>query len=74
MPLHARVIALFDSMKELFHHVSFDNLYNSAAFCQPYFNHPLKPLVHGVIWKGGRGIPSCVQQQVEENRMTVDLI
>ena len=32
-PLHARVMALFDSMKELFHHVGFDNLYNSTAFC-----------------------------------------
>ena len=74
LPLHARVMASFDTLKEVFHHVGFDNLYNSAAFCRASYNHPLKPLVHGVTRKGGRGIPSCVQQQEEKNRKTVDSV
>ena len=31
--LHARVMALFNTLKEVFHHVGFDNLYNSTSFC-----------------------------------------
>ena len=54
------MIALFDNMKEVLYHVGFDNLYNSDAFYQAIFNHPSKPLVHGVTRKGGWGIPSYV--------------
>ena len=61
--LHARVMALFDTLKDKYHHIGFDNLYNSAMFCQTAFMHPMKVLVHGVTRKGGRGIPSCVAQQ-----------
>ena len=32
-PLHSRVVALFDSVKDSYHHCTIDNLYNSAAFC-----------------------------------------
>ena len=32
----------------------------------------MKPLVHGVTRKGGRDIPSCVQQQEAKNRKTAD--
>ena len=35
---------------------------------------PLKPLVHSVTRKGGRGIPSCVQQQEEKNQKTVNSV
>ena len=67
-------MAVFDTMKEVFHHVGFDNLYISVTFCWAPFNHPLKTLVHGVTWKGGRGILSYVQQQEEKNRKAVDLV
>ena len=32
----------------------------------------MKPLVHDVTCKRGRGIPSCVQQQEAKNRKTAD--
>ena len=73
-PLHARVMALYDTLKEKFHHIGFDNLYNSAAFCRASFLHPKKPLVHGVTRKGMRGIPPCVQQEEVKNRTLLDSV
>ena len=67
-PLHARVMALFDSLEEKYHHAGFDNLYNSASFCRASFNHNKKVLCHGVTRKGGRGIPDCVKQDEVKNR------
>ena len=51
LPLHERVMALFDSTKEVFHCVGFNNFYNSTAFSQASSNHPLKPLVHVLLGK-----------------------
>ena len=56
-PLHARVMWLFDSLNDKFHHCAMDNLYNSAAFCKAAFKHGYQVLVHGVTRKGMRGIP-----------------
>ena len=66
--------ALFDTLKEVFRHIGFYNCYNSAAFCRASFNHPLKLLVDGITWKGGCGIPYCVQQQKEKNSKAVDSV
>ena len=66
MPLHARVMALFDVFKEVFHHVVFDNLYNYAAYYWASFNHPLKPLVHGVTRKKTRYTILCTLTRGEE--------
>jgi hypothetical protein len=62
-PLHSRTMALFDSLKDDYHQVGMDNLYNSAAFCRAAYNHPRKVLCHGVTRKAGRGIPACVLQE-----------
>ena len=75
LALHARVMVLFGTLKEVFHHVGFNNFYNSAAFWQASFNHPLNPLVHGVTQKEDvTDIPFCVQQQEEKNRKVVDSV
>ena len=62
-PLHSRTMALFDSLKDEYHHVGMDNLYNSASFCRAAFNHTNKVLCHGVTRKAGRGIPESVLQE-----------
>ena len=62
-PLHSRVMALFDTVKDEYHRCAMDNLYNSAVFCRAAFNHKNKVLAHGVTRKGHRGLPSCVIQK-----------
>ena len=32
-PLHSRTMAFFASLKDKYHHVGMDNLYNAARFC-----------------------------------------
>ena len=73
-PLHARCMALFDTLKDKYHHIGFDNLYNSVSFCRAAFNHKMKPLIHGVTRKGGRGIPKCVQQDEVTSRAAQALV
>ena len=67
-PLHARVMALFDSLKDDHHQCAMDNLYNSAAFCKAAVNHERKVLCHGVTRKGSRGIPTSVMQEEVKDR------
>ena len=67
-PLHARCMALFDSLVDEFHQCAMDNLYNSATFCKRAYNHSKKVLVHGVTRKGMRGIPACVTQEEQKKR------
>ena len=67
-PLHARVMSLFNSLKDDYHQCAMDNLYNSATFCKRAFNHKWKVLCHGVTRKGMRGLPSCVIQEEEKSR------
>ena len=66
-PLHSRVMALFDSLKDDYHQIVMDNLYNLAAFCRAAYNHPRKVLCHGVSRKSGWGIPKCVLQKEAKN-------
>ena len=73
-PLHARVMALFDSVKDSHHQCAMDNLYNSAAFCKAAVNHKRKVLCHGVTRKGARGIPpSVVQEEVKDRKKQIDV-
>ena len=67
-PLHARVMALFDSLEDKFHRCGMDNLYTSGRFCKAGYCHPKKVLIHGVARKSGRGIPSSVLQDEVQNR------
>ena len=67
-PLNSRVMALFDAVKDSYHHCTMDNLYNSAAFCRAAFNHTRKILCQGVTRKGMRGIPPCVLQVEQKSR------
>ena len=67
-PLHSRVMALFDTLKNMHHQCAMDNLHNSAAFCKAAFNHSKKVLTHGVTRLGSRGVPPCVHQLEIKNR------
>ena len=60
-PLHARVLAMFESLTHEWHRIHFDNLHNSAIFCKLACQR-CKVLVGGVARKGGRGLPSVVAQ------------
>ena len=66
-PFHSRTMALFDSLKDDYHKVGMDNLYNSASFCRAAHNHPKKVLCHGVARKAGWGVPKCVLQEEVKN-------
>ena len=50
-PLHSRTMALFDSVKDEYHHCAMENLYNSVTFCKQAYNHPKKFIFHGVTQK-----------------------
>ena len=52
-PLHARVMALFDTLQDKYHRVGCDNLYISANLCKQAFNHPNKVMLHGVCQTHG---------------------
>ena len=76
--LHARVLSMFDKLKDCHHRCGMDNLYNSAKFCREAFAHPKTVLVHGVTRKSGRGLPDHIIQdevtskpEVEKVRNTV---
>jgi hypothetical protein len=59
--LHARVIYMFDSLKENYHRCGMDNLYISAKFIALAFKHEKKAVVTGVCQQGGSRISrSCV--------------
>ena len=73
-PLHARVMALFDTLQDKYHSCSLDNLYNSALFCRHAFNHPKKVMVGGVTRKGMRGIPKCVVQEEQLSKKNQDAV
>ena len=66
--LHSRVMALFDAVKDSYHHCTMDNLYNSAAFFGAAYNHTRKILCQGVKRKGMRGIPPSVLQVEQKSR------
>ena len=67
-PLHSRAMALFDAVKDSYHHRTMDNLYKSAAFCRAAYNHTSKILFQGVTCKGMRGIPPSVLQVEQKSR------
>jgi hypothetical protein len=67
-PLHARVMALFDTLETKFHRIGLDNLYNSAKFARAAYLHEMKVCVSGVTRKGMRGLPDCVLQEEAKNK------
>ena len=68
LPLHSRVMALFDAVKDPYHHCTMDNLYNSAAFLRAAYNHTRRILCQGVTRKGMCGIPPSVLQVEQKSR------
>ena len=62
-PLHARTMALFDTVYDEYHQCTMDNVYNSAAFVGQLTNHRFKVLYHSVVRKGGSGLPPSVLQE-----------
>jgi hypothetical protein len=67
-PLHARVMYMFDSLKERYHQCGMDNLYISAKFLAAASAHDKCVLVSGVCCKGGRGLPKSVLQEEVKSR------
>jgi hypothetical protein len=67
-PLHARVMYMFDSLKDDYHRCGMDNLYISAKFIAAAYQHERKILVAGVCRKGGRGFPKAVLQEEVKSR------
>ena len=61
--LHARVLYLFDTLKEKYHRAGMDNLYMSAKFARDCFTHKKQVPIHGVARNSGRGVPSIVIQE-----------
>ena len=68
-PLHARVMFLFDGLRDKYHQCGVDNLYMSAKFCKDVYNHPMKVKLHGVTRKGKRGLPLCVIQDEVQSKV-----
>ena len=63
LPLHSRVMTLFDSVENNYHVCIMENLYSSVMFCKRAWNHKRKFKVHGVTRKGMRGVTGCVVQE-----------
>jgi len=63
LPLHSKVMSLFDSLEEDYHCCGMDNLYHSTTFYKHACTHIRKIKVHGVARKVMRGIPICVKQK-----------
>jgi len=66
-PLHARILFLFDQLKEGNHICGLDNLYNSTEFAREAFIGKNCIMIHGVTCKSGRGLPSYVLQEELKN-------
>ena len=67
-PLHSRCLFLMDQLAEKRHCIFMDNLYMSAYFallCQQSTNNVK---IHGVTRLDKKGIPSCVLQDVVQNK------
>ena len=61
-------MALFDAVKDSYHHCTRDNLYNYDAFFRADLNHTRKILCQGVTRKGMCGIPPSVLQDEQKSR------
>ena len=61
--MHARLLHMFDNLKETSHRCKMDNLFNSVSLARAAYKLPSKVLVHGVIRKSGRGVPPVVLQE-----------
>jgi len=64
--LHARTMALFDSIEDAYTRIWMDNLYVSSLFCRGAYQHDKKVLVAGVARKS-RGVPKVVIQREEKD-------
>ena len=61
-------MALFDAVKDSYHHCIMDNLYNSAAFFRAALNQTSNILCQVVTRKGIRGMPPSVLQVEHKSR------
>jgi Transposase IS4/SAP domain len=66
-PLHARVLFMFNTLKEKHCTIGLDNLYISARFVREAFISKSAVMVHGVARKSGRGLPKYVIQEEIKN-------
>jgi len=67
-PLHARCTALYDTFKNDYHQVRYDNLFMSAKFALTSYQHPRKVMIEGVTRKTDRGVPREVVQHEAATR------
>jgi hypothetical protein len=73
-PLHARILAMFDQLKEKYHNCWFDNLYTSAKFARAAYLHPNKVCISGPTRISGRGLPKCVMQEEKKKPNEIRMV
>ena len=74
MPLHARILGMFDQLEEEYHNCWFDNLYLSAKFAKALFTHDKKIQISGPTRKSGRWLPKCVIQEGKKNPSEISAV
>jgi hypothetical protein len=62
-PMHCRLLHMFAKVLESGHGCKMDNLFHSVKLARAAYSLPKPVLVHGVIRKSGRGVPTCVFQE-----------
>ena len=70
-PLHARIMFMFDQLKNKHHSVFMDNLYMSASFSRAALLSKNRVKIHGVTRCDKKGIPDCVKQVELKNEKLV---
>ena len=73
-PLHARVMALYDSLQDDFHRVRFDNLYMAAKFALASFQHQRRVMVEGVTRTHARGLCNEVVQMEVKGKERINAV
>ena len=73
-PLHSRVMALYDQLETDNHVCGMDNLYMSTKLCFMSRLHPRNISIHGVTRMSGRGIPKCVEQEIETRKNQLEKV
>ena len=61
-------MALFDSLQDKNGVCGMDSLYNSVTFCRKAYTHDKRVMVHGLVRKVIRVIPTVVKQKEVKNQ------
>ncbi len=62
LPMHARLLHMFEKFRDLHHSVNMENLFNSVNFTIAAATCKTKVRTQGVLHKSNCGTPPCVYQ------------